>query len=165
MEDLKRLGFLARDKQRQYKIINKEQLLKRWTMAYGEDLRLKLILGKYHGEHGWWEKARIDPEKEQWGGEIAAAKLTGYLRPEIATIYTTKENLDDFLLRNRLRKDPNGNVEVLERFWPKTFTQAPEEIVHQILVYADLLATSDPRNIETAKMLYERKITRFIRED
>ncbi|MBW1728433.1 MAG: hypothetical protein JRJ62_12840, partial [Deltaproteobacteria bacterium] len=34
-----------------------------------------------------------------------------------------------------------------------------------ILVYADLLATGDHRNIEAAEIIYEKYIGRFIREN
>ncbi|MDO9124685.1 MAG: type IV toxin-antitoxin system AbiEi family antitoxin [Deltaproteobacteria bacterium] len=32
-------------------------------------------------------------------------------------------------------------------------------------MYADLLATGNERNIETAKMIYDQHIVQFIRED
>ena len=31
-----------------------------------------------------------------------------------------------------------------------------EDLVHPILIYADLLATGNERNIETAKMIYDK---------
>ncbi len=34
-----------------------------------------------------------------------------------------------------------------------------------LLIYADLLATGDTRNIETARMIYEQELTGLIRED
>ena len=40
-----------------------------------------------------------------------------------------------------------------------------ENIVHPILVYADLIASGDKRNIEIANMIYEREIIGLIRED
>ena len=40
-----------------------------------------------------------------------------------------------------------------------------DEWVHPILVYADLLATGNQRNIETARMIYEQHIVRLVGEN
>jgi hypothetical protein len=58
----------------------------------------------------------------------------------------------------RLRANPAGNVEVLDAFW--NFESDPQfpDVVPPVLAYADLLATRDGRNIETANMIYEQRI-------
>jgi len=165
MKELKNLGFLLDMGKRGQKLIQKENLLQRWVTAYPEQLRPKLILGRFRGEFGWWQQKRLDPLKAQWGGEIAAARLTQYLQPEIITIYTTTQELNQILIENRLRKDPTGDVEILERFWKPVEIWQYEDLVHPVLIYADLLATGSQRNIETAKMIYEQHIIRLIRED
>jgi hypothetical protein len=165
MRDLKEAGFLLDMGKRGKKLTQKGKLLQRWVTAYPEQLRPRQMLGRYKGEYGWWRNVRLDPLKAQWGGEVAAARLTQYLKPQVITVYMTAKHLDEFLLENRLKKNPDGDVELLERFWTPGETQEPEDIVHPILVYADLLSTGDERNIETAKMIYEQHIVRFIRED
>jgi len=69
------------------------------------------------------------------------------------------------VLKNRLRKAEQGNVEILTPFWNFKYELADRDIVPPILVYADLMATGDQRNIETAEMIYEKYIDGFIRED
>jgi len=69
------------------------------------------------------------------------------------------------LLEYRLKKDAAGDVEILERFWQPDKTWQYGDLVHPILVYADLLATGNQRNIETAKMIYEQHIIRLVREN
>ena len=165
MKELKDLGFLLDMGKRRNKLIQREDLLQRWVTAYPEQLRPKLILGRYRGEYGWWQQKKLDPLTAQWGGEIAAERLTQYLKPEIITIYTTPQQLNQLLLGNKLRKDPEGDVEILERFWKPVEMWQYEDLVHPILVYADLLATGNQRNIETAKIIYEQHIIRLIRED
>jgi hypothetical protein len=166
MKELKELGFLLDMGKQGYKLIQKDLLLQRWLTAYPEQLRPKLLLGRYKGEYGdWWQQNNLDPLIAQWGGEVAAAKLTQYLLPQIVTIYTTAEQLNQLLLEFRLRKDPTGDVEILKRFWKHGKTRQYEYLVHPILVYADLLATGNERNIETAKIIYEQNIFRLIRED
>jgi hypothetical protein len=165
MKELKELGFLLDMGKQGFKLIQKENLLQRWVTAYPEQLRPKQILGHYRGDQDWWKQARLETLGAQWGGEVAAARLTQYLRPEIITIYTTTQQLNQLLLKNRLRKDPAGDVEVLERFWKLEETGQYEDLVHPLLIYADLIATGNQRNLETAKMIYEQHIVRLIRED
>jgi hypothetical protein len=88
-----------------------------------------------------------------------------YEESKINTIYTTPQQLNQLLAENRLRKDPTGDVEILERFWKPAELFGREDLVHPILIYADLLATGNERNIETAKIIYEEHIVRLIRED
>ena len=165
IKELKELGFLLVMGKRGFKLLQKENLLQRWVTAYPEQLRPKQILGRYRGEYGWWQQKKLDTLKAQWGGEIAAARLTQYLKPEMITIYTTAQQLNQLLLENRLKMDIGGDVEVLERFWRPVEMWQYEDLVHPILIYADLLATGNQRNIETAKRIYEQHIIRLIRED
>jgi hypothetical protein len=69
------------------------------------------------------------------------------------------------VLKNRLRKAEQGNVEILTLYWNFKYELADRDIVPPILVYADLMATGDHRNIETAAIIYEKYIGRFIREN
>src|SRR4030066_1492156 len=165
MKELKDMGFLLDMGKRGQRLIQKQNLLQRWVTTYPEQLRPKQIIGRYRGEYGWGEQKRLDPLIAQWGGEVAAERLTHYLKPEIITIYTTTQQLNQLLIENRLRKDPTGDVEILERFWKPVEIWQYEDLVHPILIYADLLATGNQRNMETAKMIYEQHIIRFIRED
>lgn len=165
IKELQELGFLIDMGKRGLKLTQKEILLKRWLTAYPEQLRPKQILGRYRGEQGWWQQKRLDPLRAQWGGEVAAEKITQYLKPELITIYTAAQYLNQLLLENRLKTDITGDVEILERFWKPVEDQQPDDLVHPLLIYADLLATGDQRNLETAKMIYEQHIIRLIRED
>jgi hypothetical protein len=165
MRELKELGFLLDMGKRGQRLIQKENLLQRWITAYPEQLRPKLTLGRFRGEYGWWQRKTLDPFKGQWGGEVAAAKLTQYLQPQIITIYVTPQEIDQLLIKNRLKRDQTGDVEILKRFWKPPEIWKYEDLVHPILIYADLLATGNERNIETAKMIYDQHIVQLIRED
>jgi len=165
MKELRELRFLLDMGKRGQRLIQKQNLLQRWVIAYPEQLRPKLILGRFRGEHEWWRQKTLDHLKAQWGGEVAAAKLTQYLQPQIITIYTLPQELNQFLTENRLRKDQTGDVEILKKFWKPPEIWQHEDLVHPILIYADLLATGNERNIETAKMIYDQHIIQLIRED
>jgi hypothetical protein len=165
MKELKELRFLLDMGKRGLRLLQKEKLLQRWVTAYPEQLRPKLILGRFRGNHEWWRQKKLDFLKAQWGGEVAAAKLTQYLQPQIITIYTAPQDLDQLLIKNRLKRDQTGDVEILKRFWKLPEIWKYKDLVHPILIYADLLATGNERNIETAKMIYDQHIVQLIRED
>lgn len=53
---------------------------------------------------------------------------------------------------------PEGDIEVLNTFWHLPPDAEEPDLVPPILIYADLLTTLDPRNIETAKMIRDKYI-------
>lgn len=165
MAELKEMGFLRRRGDNSLFLVQKEELAKRWVQAYPEQLRPKLILGTFSGPEKWWAKGRLLPSEALWGGEIAAQKMTAYLNPETITIYSTPQKLSSLLLGNRLRKDPVGKVEILEKFWDSDNKNTANDLVHPLLVYADLIASGDPRNAETAEKIYEQHLLQLVREN
>ncbi len=163
--DLKNNGFILDMGKRGRKLVQKEQLLNRFVEEYPRRLRQQLLIGRHTGQPDWHQGKNIHTEYALWGGELAAAKLTKYLRPQNITVYIKHRHLNDFLLQNRLKKDIYGEIEILKYFWEQTDVNENKDLVHPILIYADLMATANQRNIETAKMIYEQYIIRHIRED
>jgi hypothetical protein len=165
MNDLKKLNYLIEIPPGKRRLTRKKDLLNRWITAYPEQLRPKQVIGLYRAENrDWWKQTDIEGLNIFWGGEVAAAHLTEYLKPQIITIYTNKP-VGEFLLRNRIRKDPQGHIEILRTFWNFEVYWPNKNMVHPLLIYADLLATGEARNIETARILYEKELGRFVRED
>ena len=165
MGDLRQMRFLIDMGTRGRRLIRKENLLTRWVTAYPEQLRPKLLMGHYRTtNYDWWKYADLQPFKAYWGGEIAATILTKHLKPQIATIYANQP-LGRLLLKYKIKKDPHGNIEILRTFWNFEYNLPHPYLVHPLLIYADLLARGDARNIETAEIIYEQELTRFIQED
>jgi hypothetical protein len=162
LKQLGRQGFLL-NRNKANVMVNKEDLLERWVTLYPEKLKPKFLVGRYEIKTELIKDLNLEKYNALWGGEEAAARLTNYLRPFIYTIYIG-ERQGEFILRNRLRKNPQGNLVLMKKFW-KFANFDYQDITHPILVYADLLATGDPRNIETAKIIYEKEIIRYIKED
>ena len=87
--------------------------------------------------------------------------MTGYLKPVTRTLYANHENMDSVIKvlvkQHRLKPDPDGNIEMLEEFWP---TKCNQEVclAPPLLVYAELLALMDPREHETAAIIREKCI-------
>lgn len=153
MAELPQLGFMTEIHGRR-QLIQRERLLQQWAEFYPRVLRPRLPLGRYRAETlDWYET--LDPPRygAVLGGEPAAARITGYLRPGTATFYA--ERVDPKLVLDlRLRTDPEGNVEFLRKFW--TFEAAESPLAPEPLVYADLMASGDGRCIETAKTIFDR---------
>ncbi len=165
MRDLKKMGYLLDRGKRGRHLLRKKELLERWVTIYPDHLRPKNLVGRYRAaDIEWWKAEELTNFTAYWGGEIAAAKLTKYLKPQVITIYV-KEKPGRLLLKHRIMKEPNGNIEVLKAFWNFEYDWPFPNLVHPILIYADLLATGDIRNIETAEIIYERELVRFIGED
>ena len=165
MKDLKELGYLIDMGPKGRRLRQKEKLLTRWVTNYPEQLRPKQLMGRFKAfEDDWWKHTDLQKYQALWGGETAAAYITKFLKPEVITIYT-QQLPNRLIIQNRLRKDPTGNVEILKTFWEFNLNNPYRNIVHPILIYADLLATADARNAETANLIYEKEITQFVRED
>jgi hypothetical protein len=164
MNDLEREGYLIDMGTRGRRLTKKEDLIKRWTERYPQQLRPKLLLGRYSSaKSDWWKHTNLERAGAYWGGEVAAAKLTQYLRPEKKTIYATS-TLPQIQAKYALKKDPNGDVEILKRFWDFKEESDKNGIVPPLLVYADLMASGDDRNIETAEIIYDTKISGLLGE-
>jgi len=165
IRDLKEMGFCIEIGKRNRKLMDLEKLLKRWVEAYPEQLRPKLIKERFETtNHNWWKEINIKEYGACWGGEVAAANLTGYLKPAKVTIYTN-EPFGKLVLKHKLIKAEQGNIEILTPFWNFKYEIENRDIVPPILVYADLMATGDRRNIEAARIIYEKYIDRFVREN
>jgi hypothetical protein len=165
MTDLKQQGFIIEPKEGERKLKRRRELLEKWTTAYAQKLRPKTLTGRYAArEPDFWQNAEVTATDAQWGGEVAANRLTRYLKPEIITVYAGKP-LNATVLWLKLRNDENGKVELRERFWNFQTAEIDRTIVPPILVYADLMATADPRNIEAAKMVYDDYLQRYIEQD
>lgn len=164
MRDLTEAGFLIDLGTHGRKLTNKRKLLDHWVEAYARQLRPKCLIGRYRAlRPDWWKDAEQGTLHFQWGGETAAAKMTQYLKPAITTMYLSdnpKEQLD-LITQFRLIKDAAGDVELREQFWH--FVDPDHaDTVPPLLTYADLLATADDRNIETARIIYDDQLARLI---
>ena len=154
--DLKEIGFLVEMGGRKRKITNPLQLLKRWVEAYPEQLRPKLDIGRFKADDpDWWKDIDITGYNACWGGEVAAAKLTRQLKPEKVIIYAP-EPPGKLIIEQKLRKTTGGDIEILKTFWTFDHELDALGIAPPLLVYADLMATGDDRNIETAEMINDK---------
>jgi hypothetical protein len=137
---------------------DRERLIDEWVTLYPRQLRESLLLGRYRADsNDWWRDVPGLAGQCQFGGEPAGAILTDYLKPANVTAYCADAVPREWIMKARLRPDAAGNVEFLRA--PMKLAPVdglPPNVVAPLLVYADLIASGDPRNIETARMLRER---------
>lgn len=158
--DLEKGGYLVRRGGNERFLTNKAELMKRWVFYYSEQFRPKLKPVRFHStkQNGrWWEEINIEEYKAVWGGENGGAILTKHLKPQNATIYADS-NLPKLQAKYGLVKDEKGEIEILKKFW--SFGEVGD-VAPPLVVYADLLATADERNLETAQMIYDEYLAQI----
>ena len=161
MADLIRQGYVINRDDGTRHLAERRRILERWVQSYADRLRPGLTIGRYRPARGdWWKSA--SPEGGLWSGEVAAALLTGELKPGTATIFGASPS-HAFVLDHGLQKDPRGTVEFLRPFWGGSVAPAAaSNCVHPLLVYADLMSIDDERTHEVAQSVYDRYLRPII---
>lgn len=156
MNGLKEMGFMLKINKDQAKLTNKKELLEKWMAVYDEKLKPHLYIDTFRflkeEDALNWKNIPLKSGTTYWGGEPAGDLLTNYLKPTFFTLYTN-ETRADLMKKYKLVPDKAGNIKVYQKFRElndKTNHTPP------LLVYADLMNTGDPRNIETAGKIYEK---------
>jgi len=162
--DLQGRGYITGGlRKRNRRLLEPGRLMDEWVTNFPTRLRPKLNPRRFEApDQGWWQKAHLEAGA-RWGGEVAAAKLTDYLKPATYTIYMDPQKapaaLAALVRQHHLRAAPEGNIEILDAFWNFEPQETQRDLVPPILVYADLMATLDPRNLEVAKQIRERYLS------
>lgn len=166
IEELKDLYFLIYTERQKRKLINLPQLLRRWAVAYQENLK-----PKYH--RGYFNFKRLDVKFNleniildklpltHFGGELGFNLITQHLEPQ-KFIFYSNNRLNEFVQHLSIYPDKNGIIEIFDVFWnehiainyfSKNRYSHKSKIVSAILIYADLINSFDGRNQEAAKMI------------
>lgn len=161
LANLQSRGFVGLDGADKRAFLHRRQLVAEWATNYINRLKPKLQKRRFAVPNPAALMEWVpEPGVSAWGGEVAAAMLTRNLNPETFTIYMAKGQnaaLAQLVSQHRLKAAPDGQLEIIESFWDAknlgvNGTVPPE------LIYADLIATLDSRNIETAKLILERVV-------
>jgi hypothetical protein len=150
IKDLEEAGYVSSDG-RQRRLHRTRELLDRWVDAYSLDLQFQLSLGRFDApDPSWWQHADESLRRTGalWGGETAAHRMDPHLRPGRSVVYATSVQ-GSFIAENRLtRADGEGSVDIRKRFWH--LRDDERLIVPTPLIYADLMASADPRLLAAA---------------
>jgi hypothetical protein len=137
-------------------IIQFQRLLEAWVANYPQKLRPHLGPMKFRMAIPQdWRSVDFASIGALVSGEAGGDRLTANLQPMGARIYT-REPFGKIAAALRLRPDPGGNIELLERFWDFQNPKAiPPGVAPPLLVYTDLIASGEPRNLDIARMIHE----------
>lgn len=159
VEALSGRGFLVGAAKEKRGVIARGRLLEEWAAGYLARIRPKFIVQRFSSERlseldGW----KPSLHRSAWSGEKAADLITKHLKPAFYTIYVDTAHPDELaslVKQHRLRADPNGNIEILQPFWNMAKLPSYPGVPLPI-IYADLLSSLDPRNINVASEIYQR---------
>lgn len=147
----------ARIEGRKRFLANIDRLLMLWAANYGITLKPKLLLARmaFRDKDVMQKFKELElPTGMYWGGESAAALVTGFMNPEEFTIYT--EVPAPLLIKTgAVKPDNDGEILVYKKFW-KGYDE--KTTVPAVLTYADLMETGNGRCIETAQKMKEHEL-------
>lgn len=144
---------------KKYKWNKREQLLLSWVEGYTKTLKPRLQQRTFRPlekEKDW--KEYMLPAATCWGGANTGDLLTDHLIADKWTVYT-KQDYKVLMKELKWIPDPNGNIQVLEKFWEE---KCEKNHVPPLIAYADLVDSDDPRYMETAKMIYEKYLQNIV---
>lgn len=143
------------------------ELLDMWVASYPSGLARKLVLASYQGSVEGFGNGNFGKPGSMGdavvSGEVAADHQR---RPTALTLYVAE--LDPMLpVRNRWRSDGDTNITVRRKFWKTPQDErhdddAPSAALRaapEVLVYADLMASNDPR-VRDAAPEWRQRIAR-----
>lgn len=142
------------------RVVRSQDLVERWISTY-PDLRRRWVQGRYRAHES-------DPEALErkvadampatswaWGGTAASVRMLGHYRGA-ETILHVNEPVPDLPRQLRAIPDRAGPLTILITPPPLAFAGAQAHVVHPLLVYAELLVSTDERARNTATRLRER---------
>jgi len=157
---LKETGHLLVVNKNRMVLSNKRELLDNWMIGYRNILKPSLLLGTYHfGGSERWNQIEL-PATAVWGGEPAGDLETGHLNPKKWTIYTAQAK-PELIKTLKLVPRSDGNLKIYDKFWLDTTLYPNNRVTPELITYADLMTTGDARCIETANIIYDKKLTRI----
>lgn len=158
IEELQKEGYVKSGKKEDQTFLfleRKNELINKWVVIYNTVLRPKISAGKFRAIGTALQNNKNLPAGILWGGEMAGAKLTKFLRPEKLQLYISLQKTDVMKLL-KLVPDTDGTIELINIFWNnqiKSGDRNKTQTVPPLIVYADLLASHDSRNYETAERI------------
>ena len=156
LKDLLKENYLVRANDKEYEFQNREKLFDEWVTQYNRNLRPKLKRKRYRwlNKNENWRKIKL-PDKTYWGGANAAERITEYLIADKVEIYTALQ-FEEVMKAIKVIPDKEGEIIVTEIFWNNQNNDA--ELINPMLIYADLLNEVNPRNLETANIIYKNHV-------
>lgn len=169
LEDLRAAGHV-RAPRGQRVLVRRRALFDRWELGYLEALRPRLLRRTCRAAGG----ADLDAlarkleapalrDHARIGGELAAARLTGHLRPQRASLFFSRGTAEELMVALRLLPDPDGNIDLLQTPVPHQEGDGP--LTGPLLIHAELTRSfTEGRVREAADLVFERHLRQRMEE-
>ena len=157
LKELLEEQFLIKFDRKTLKVQNRERLLQEWVIIFNRVLRPNLKQRTFKPRNSSIAALLHNAEPNSIGGALAAESLTNHLIPERGLIYTD-QSFVEVAKKLELLPDVNGPITLIEKFWKDRLCESPKVTVNPILIYADLLNNPKPRNLEAAKIIYDKYV-------
>ncbi|CAM4458737.1 hypothetical protein MB901379_04224 [Mycobacterium basiliense] len=160
MDTLRTTGFLENLGSRR-RLVRADELLDLWAAAYPGGLgRANRLLVASGDIRSWSVPAGLEVAVS---GEQAVPD--DIRNPESLVLYVDTADAGppaDLLIHNRWHRDPHGHIVLRKLFWRHLPDQRPG-LAPAALIYADLLASHEPRQLEVAHHLrrHDERLTRL----
>jgi hypothetical protein len=164
LNDLTQRGYLQKTRTPGLILLREKELLNEWVTYYPANLRHTLRPCRYQADREQLIHVDLEAFGAYWGGEYGAEKLAHYLKAEHFTIYIPFPPPTALMTKARMRSETDGNTEILEMFWHPQLIDQRVETAPPLLIYADLMATTDGRNLAAAKEVYERFLNPIVNQ-
>lgn len=176
VRELKAKGYLAQQRRDEWRLTQRRKLLDLWVEGYGARLRPNLLMGRYQPGEAHLEQTvkvlqrELEDKHISWAitGGFAADILTHHFRGEQLSFFA-QEWPPDVTRRLKWLPSDRGPVTVLRKFSPLVAfnleTPPSQPVAHPLLVYAELIFQGRERELETAKIVYDRYLSSLISEN
>jgi hypothetical protein len=176
MRELKAKGYLVQESRDDWRLTQKRRLLDLWVEGFGARLRPNLLIGRYQpGESNLEQTLQIlqnelEDKNISWAltGGFAADILTRHFRGEQLSFFA-QEWPSDLIRRLKWLPSDRGPVTVLRKFSPLVAfnleTPRSQPVAHPLLVYAEIIFQRRERELETAKIVYDKYLSPLISEN
>ena len=164
MKELKENGYVVKIAKDKLVFDNKRNLIEKWLANYSERLRPKLLIGTYkissHADiHKIAELLKGKKLGFAFGGGTGGEILTDYYRSGCMDIFIREEQSDEIIKELKLLPAKDYNVRLFKLFSKDIIfnnEQKESPLVLPLLIYAELLFMGTNREIETAKIIYNK---------
>ena len=169
IKELKREQWLLPAKKKGRRFGDVKGLVELFVRGYALKLRPTCLLGRYRHKMRAPQEIlrgfakRLAGLEGRWAvtNGMAARELTRHLEPDRVTIFVDDQARAKLEQEPMLRDETGGNVTLLRLFGEAAVADKRKRawpLATPLLIYAELLETGGAREVETARMIYERFI-------
>jgi DNA-binding Lrp family transcriptional regulator len=156
LRELEESNYVVNDKKR-LRFVDAGKFLELWTVEHIKKIQPRIEKQTFDPyDDKQYRELRANPimlKNGYWSAAKAADVLTKTELPEKFVIYSDKPL--EVVKELRLRPSGSGKIEIRKKFWNFDWNEKDQGIVDLPLIYADLMESTDPRDLKTAREIRE----------